>query len=100
MMMGIQTQEEDGVNNNCRCEVFTLPHVVRPDTSGQQCHQNPNFLVKFSLIFRSLSSPNSTHFLTRQFVCRTVQWTSLERTSNGADKDWTRTGIITVIVIN
>ena len=31
------------------------------------------FLVKFSLIFRSLSGPNSTHFLTGQFVCRTVR---------------------------
>src|SRR5271168_5426271 len=76
-------------------DVFTLPAGVRPDTSGQQCHQNPNFLVKFSLIFRSLSGPNSTHFLTGQFVCRTVRPDSpvditgknLKWSRQGPDKD-------------
>jgi hypothetical protein len=24
-------------------EVFTLPHLFRPDNSGHLCHQNPNF---------------------------------------------------------
>ena len=36
-------------------EGFTLPHIVWPDMTGQHHSQNPNFLVNFSVIFRSLS---------------------------------------------
>ena len=52
-------------------EVFTVPHVVQSDTTGQQCLQNPIFLVNFCIIFRSLSGCNTGHFPTRQFVHRT-----------------------------
>ena len=60
-------------NNQPSTEGFTLPHIVQPDMTGQHHSQNPNFLVNFSVIFRSLSGPFPAHFLTGQFVCRTFR---------------------------
>ena len=80
-------------------EVFTLPHVVRPE-SGRTGPDNgvsrtPIFLVNCPLIFRSLSGPNSGHFPTGQFVRRTFRLDSpLDMTGQntklsrqGPDKD-------------
>ena len=89
-------------------ECFTLPHIVRPDMTGQHHSQNPNFLVNFSVIFRSFSGHCPVLFrlifwpdnLSTGLSGRTVQWTWPERSVNKQRKAGQLLEIVTVIVIN
>ena len=87
----------------CLFEVFTVPHIVWLDSDQTQPDNHvPRiqiFVVKFPIIFQPLSSHNSSHFPTRQFVHQTVQWTWPE-TDQTMTGQWLKLSLLLLLIKN